>query len=78
LILFFRSEASANFFEDWLGDMIPGRTIHTDIRRLWVFIIVVYVILVLKLLVRAFIDDKPKWVLEELEKHNNEEKQALE
>jgi len=78
LILFFRSEASAGFFEDALGDIVPGKNIYQDIRRLWVFLIVVYVILILKLLVRAFIYDKPQWVLEEIEKQKNEEKLALE
>ena len=46
----------------------------TNISRLWVFVIVVHVILILKYLAQAIIQDKPGWVQKEEEKEEyNEE-----
>jgi len=77
LILFFRSTTSFDVFEDALMDDTPGENIYHDVRRLWVFLIIVYVILVLKLLARAFIQDKPQWVINEEEKLKNLEKPEI-
>ena len=59
-------------------DDLPDRTIYRDVRRLWVFLIVVYIILILKLLARAFIQDKPQWVVNEEEKQKNLDKNEIE
>jgi len=77
LILFFRSTTSFDAFEDLMMED-TGKTIYRDIRRLWVFLIFVYVILVLKLLARAFIQDKPEWVVNEEEKLKNLDKPEIE
>lgn len=77
MILFFRSTTSFDVFEDALMDDTPGENIYHDVRRLWVFLIIVYVILVLKLLARAFIQDKPQWVINEEEKLKNLEKPEI-
>ncbi len=46
----------------------------TNISRLWVFVIVVHVILILKYLAQAIIQDRPGWVQKEEEKEEyNEE-----
>jgi len=78
LILFFRATTSFDWFEDVLMDDIPNKTIYRDVRRLWTFLIVVYIILILKLLARYFIHDKPQWVTNEEEKQKNIDKNELE
>lgn len=70
-----------NFMEDFFGvddtqDIITDPS--KDIDRLWVFVIVVHIILVVKFLVIALVPDKPKWVLKREEKQQHEEDQAME
>ena len=40
----------------------------TNMARLWIFVIVVHVILILKYLAQAIIKDRPGWVQKEEEK----------
>lgn len=77
LILFFKSTSTIQVFEDGIMDPVYSKSSSTDIRRLWLFIIAVHIILILKYIVSSFIPDKPQWVLENEKKQNAIERLAI-
>lgn len=75
--MFFKSNTTVGFLETALMAKVGNFESNHDIRRLWVFLILVNLILIIKLLVSALIKDKPDWVEKEEKRQNNEERQAL-
>jgi len=75
--LFFNLDFTIDFLENLFDSDHEYEDPDFNIKRLWVFVIVVHVILVLKYIVRAFINDRPDWVVKQEEKQEFDEEIAL-
>lgn len=83
MTLFFRLDTSLGnleeiFEQDGDDSQMIGVPYNENINRLWVFVLVVHIILILKFFIIGFVADKPKWVINQEEKQRFEEEQALE
>ena len=83
MTLFFRLNTSLGdleniFKQDGDDEQLEGVSYLKNINRLWVFVIAVHIILVLKYLIIGFVNNKPKWVINQEEKQKFEEEKALE
>jgi len=78
--LFFNLDFTLDFIENVFKDNSDASNYDDpdfNIRRLWVFVIVVHIILVLKYIFRGFINDRPEWVAKQEEKQEFDEEVAL-